>query len=200
MNSTERYRYRQSIGLCPICGKARPAEGASMCDRCREAKKTEARLRRAQAKQLGICPACFKTKLYVGEKVCPECYEKAKKYRDDHRQERADNQRKHRYDRPKDDTKCIHCRKRPPQKGYKSCAYCRARLRNKHRKIDLAPVERPSYGLCYFCGEPVIDGKKVCQRHYELSVANLRRASTKDHWWRKDEHIRYEHIKKGKIS
>ena len=44
-------------------------------------------------------------------------------------------------------------------------------------------AERPSYGLCYFCGKPVKEGfssygvrYRVCNEHYEKSMKAIERA------------------------
>ncbi len=188
-----------------MCGKRKPEDGRSLCRQCRAKCREEMRLRREQAVELGLCPRCQKVKLYVGEKKCPDCLEKQRQYRRSHRdsinqKQRIDNAKRM---ARRDKSKCIYCRKRPPEKGHKSCEYCRAERRaklNAKKAGRLTPMERPLYGLCYYCGEPVVDGKKVCQKHYDMSLSHLKRGSTKDHWWRKDEHMRYAHIKKGKIS
>lgn len=204
VGSTERYRYRKSIGLCPMCGNREPETGRSLCKQCQAKCREEQRLKREQANEFGMCPICRKVKLYVGERKCPDCLEKARKYAEKYRERHNELVRKYRKNHPKvDDGKCIYCHKRLPDDGYRSCAYCRAERRarvNARKKDKLTPMERPLYGLCYYCGEPVIDGKKVCQKHYDMCMSHLKRASTKDHWWRKDEHMRYEHIKKGKKS
>lgn len=187
-----------------MCGKGKPVTGGSLCRQCRAKCREEQRLRREQAAELHICPRCRKNKLYAGEKRCPECIEKARKYSVGYRERKNELQRTVYRARPKEnDGKCIYCHKRPPEAGHKSCAYCRASRRNKaaaRRGCRLTPSERPLYGLCYYCGEPVMDGKKVCKKHYDMSISHLKRASNQNHWWRKDEHMRYEHIKKGKIS
>lgn len=205
VGSTERYRYRKSIGVCPMCGKEKPEDGKSLCKQCRAKCREEARLRREQAIDLGLCPKCQKVRLYVGEKICPDCLEKARKFRESHRDDINRKQVIYHAKRmaERDETKCIYCQRRPPEPGYKSCEYCRAKLRKKYserRAGRLTPSERPRYGLCYFCGEPVVNGKKVCQKHYDMALEHLKRASTNGHYWRKDETKRYEDMKKGKIS
>lgn len=188
-----------------MCGKGKPVTGGSLCRQCRAKCREEQRLRREQAAELGLCPRCQKVKLYIGEKKCPDCLEKQREFKKSHRDYINQKQRIDYVKRKakRDESKCIYCQKRPPEPGYKSCEYCRAERRKKYNARmagRLTPMERPRYGLCYYCGEPVIDGKKVCQKHYDMSVSNLKRASNQNHWWRKDEHMRYEHIKKGKIS
>jgi hypothetical protein len=53
-------------------------------------------------------------------------------------------------------------------------------------------MERSSYGLCYMCKEPVMDGKRLCKKHYERAIANLPKVKTPqaDHWWQSDETLK----------
>jgi hypothetical protein len=42
-----------------------------------------------------------------------------------------------------------------------------------------------------------MDGKKLCQKHYEQAIANLAKAKAPKtaHWWRSDETKRYSNMK-----
>ncbi len=48
-------------------------------------------------------------------------------------------------------------------------------------------------GGCCFCGEPVLKGKKVCQKHYDMLVTNLKKANghinSEHHPFRRDNDI-----------
>lgn len=181
-----------------MCGKGKPVTGGSLCRQCRAKCREEQRLRREQAAELHICPRCRKNKLYAGEKRCPECIEKARKYSVGYRERKNELQRTVYRARPKEnDGKCIYCHKRPPEPGHKSCVYCRARRRRYWQKDGIDRSERVSYGLCYICGEPVMDGRKLCQKHYEQARTNLLKvkAPTTGHRWRADETKRYSSMK-----
>ena len=185
----ERYRLRKEMGLCPVCGKRKSATGGVLCEQCRNQRREDARLRREQAVDLQICPRCRKNRLYPGERRCPECTEKARQFNEKYRDRKNELQRVAYQAKPKEwDGKCRYCHKRPAEQGYKSCEYCRARRRRNKQKDGIDRMERPSYGLCHMCKEPVMDGKRLCRKHYERAIANLPKAKTPqaDHWWQKD--------------
>ena len=194
----ERYRLRKEMGLCPLCGKREPVPGGALCEQCRSRQKEEARLRREQAVDLQICPRCRKNRLYTGERRCPECVEKTRQRSIKYRERKNELQRAAYKAKSEEwDGKCIYCHKRPPEQGYKSCSYCRTRRRRYWKKDGIDRSERSSYGLCYMCTKPVMDGKKLCQKHYEQAIANLAKvkAPKTAHWWRSDETKRYSNMK-----
>lgn len=51
-----------------------------------------------------------------------------------------------------------------------ACLYkARDRAAKRRREVGIAP--RDSYtkeGNCFFCDEPVVQGKKTCKKHYEV--------------------------------
>ena len=67
---------------------------------------------------------------------------------------------------------CTRCRKRKADYGYKTCGICREKGRKykrvKYGKPDRS--ERYKQGLCYFCDNPIKDGYKVCEKHYQMNV------------------------------
>lgn len=77
---------------------------------------------------------------------------------------------------------CIICGKRDAKQGSHSCDRCiaKSRMRKEKKRREAGIFGRDSYtlnGKCYYCGEPVIDGKKTCQKHYEILLQNLLRVS-----------------------
>ena len=67
---------------------------------------------------------------------------------------------------------CVKCGKLPAKYGV-FCYECKLYMRKYDRRKIKQREKRgrefwASNGKCFFCGEPVINGKKVCERHYEL--------------------------------
>lgn len=200
-HNKETYYRLKSLGLCPECGKNRPTGGKALCDECYGKKNAETKMRKMQARSLGICPRCKKNRIYVGENACPDCMEKARQYHRDHSKEIAARKKKCTAKKKQwciENGICIYCHTRPVTPGLKSCAFCRPKYRKK-REHEIPAIERPSYGMCYYCGEPVIPGKKVCQKHYDIAMANRDKAmaayDSAKHKWRQDEQARHEKIR-----
>ena len=192
------YEKMKAEGRCPDCGQKVEEGGGVLCKECREKRNLETRLRKKQAKSLGICPRCMKNPIYVGENACPDCMKKARDNYQDHKETILEQGRGY-WKKAKEHDEangiCIWCRKRKATPGYKSCAFCRPK-HNKKRKYDIHPAERPSYGLCYRCGEPVVPGKRLCKKHYDMCLAVLKKpTNTENHVWNKDEKARHEKIR-----
>ena len=91
---------------------------------------------------------------------------------------------------------CTLCGKRPAKSGRKSCELClyKERIRRRanyieHGQDPLPRHERPAYGLCYICLEPVKNGYRLCEKCYTKRVRNMPTSSTKNHIWRKANQI-----------
>jgi len=67
---------------------------------------------------------------------------------------------------------CYRCRKRKADVGYKTCGICRTKLREKRRVENYKPSRKERYkqGLCFFCDNPIKQGYKVCDKHYQDCV------------------------------
>ena len=196
----ENYYRLKELGLCTECGKNKAADGKVMCEECLENKRAEQRARRAQAKKFGVCPRCFKEKIYVGETCCPTCDEKRRKNADGYKEKNLENQRKYYAQKINDILErglCRYCWARPATLGMTSCQICRERRKRYKKKDGIDRFERTSYGLCATCGEPAMEGKKLCKKHYDLAVSHLpKKVDNNGHIWGKDEHIRYEQWKR----
>lgn len=179
---------RKQKKLCISCGEPLDRDGVR-CKSCNEKhnkKNTEIRYWHQSNK---ICPRCAKNTLYGDEKTCPECnaYEYAinmqsrerlgkEHYNKVHR-EWAKNEHKKRIEKGI----CTRCGKRKADYGYKTCGICRAKIRNYKREKSTAEnrQERYSIGLCFFCDNPILDGYKVCKKHYEINMKNLQHPKCK---------------------
>lgn len=72
---------------------------------------------------------------------------------------------------------CTRCGKRKATNGYVTCAICRNKNADLKRvRSKTSPrSERVQNGLCYFCDNPVKTGYKVCEKHYQMSVENVKK-------------------------
>ena len=83
---------------------------------------------------------------------------------------------------------CRGCRKRKVAEGKTYCPVCLAKKRERGRiyrrekdnAIDRS--ERPNYGLCYTCGEPLDRKGRICARCAEIMKNNLPDQSDNSAW------------------
>lgn len=186
LTATERVRkfrqQRKDNGLCVLCGKELDRKGIR-CISCNNELNKYNRDTRAWRLEHRICPKCGKNDLFGDEKSCQECsaksYEVAMKSRkkkgtEHYNRLHAEWQRKE-YERRKENGICGRCGKRNADYGYKSCGICREKDRN-HKRIKYASTKRKEWienGLCFFCGEVVKPGYKVCENHYQSLLDKL---------------------------
>ena len=93
-------------------------------------------------KQGHFCTKCRKQDAYTlnGRSLCYECSVKdAKRHRD---KRISNNEKVRKHDREHRNSLiekgiCPKCKSRPLTKGYKSCAYCRAKIRKQNHKHNL---------------------------------------------------------------
>lgn len=178
----KRYENFKNNNKCVKCGKIRDGKTV-LCESCRVKTNKYTNETRKFLQDMGICPRCRKNKLYGDEKVCPECNAKAytnvintrdrERYNELHRQ-----WSKRQYEIDKANGICTRCRKRKAETGYVTCQYCRAKNRVKRENDkQVKRSERYLIGLCYFCDEPIKEGFKVCNKHYNLNVENQKKAN-----------------------
>ena len=121
---------RIARGMCPRCGKARPAPDRTLCRHCGEKRRNAARARCAKAKAASIP--------YGG--------------RDPERCRAFARDRSRRRDRARQDARtCTRCGTHPPVEGGTVCEPCRVARRDRERKQYAA---RRIAGLCGRCGAP----------------------------------------------
>lgn len=100
---------------------------------------------------------------------------------------------------------CPNCGR--PAKHGQLCTECyikkqRVHQREKEQRIQRGDPRRirAENGMCWYCDSPAMDGKKVCEAHYEALKnrtgfgSNSRRRD--HHPWEKDETARYAKIKR----
>ena len=131
---------RTARGMCPRCGKARPAPDRTLCRHCGEKRRKAERARCAKAKAAG--------KQYGGRD--PErCREFARD-----RGRRRDQARR-------DARTCTRCSTHPPIEGGTVCEPCRVARRDREREQYAA---RRTAGLCGRCGTPAPSDAAYCDR------------------------------------
>lgn len=173
---------RKEQGLCLKCGNPLDRDG-TYCVQCRKIITDQNTETRHFMQSIGICPRCQKNKLYGDEKQCPECSANGysltmrsrerlgrEHYNSVHREWSRNNHQKR-----IELGICTRCGKRKPDNGYKTCGLCRDKDRKRKEKNN-KPDRRERYknGLCYFCDNPIKDGYKVCERHYQMNIEKLK--------------------------
>lgn len=149
---------------------------------CANKKKIYQRETREFLRNMGLCPRCGKNKLFGNEKECSECsammYEINQRSKERRNITSMDYYRKD-IVRLKNDGLCRSCRKIKVAEGHTYCSTClekhRKRGRTYRRKKDnmIDRSERPNYGLCYTCGEPLDREGRVCMKCAERMITNL---------------------------
>ena len=131
---------RITRGMCPRCGKARPAPDRTLCRHCGEKRRNAERARCAKAKAAG--------KQYGG--------------RDPERCREFARDRSRRRDRARQDARtCTRCGTHPPIEGGTVCEPCRVARRDREREQYAA---RRAAGLCGRCGTPAPSDAAYCDR------------------------------------
>lgn len=178
----KRFKTRKEQGLCLKCGKSLDRDGV-YCVACRKYITEQEALLRHWYQDNGICPRCGKNSLIGDEKQCPECNAKMykintrsrKRLGKEHCNQQHNEWARKEHQRRISEGICTRCGKRKADSGYKTCGICRAKIRNyrriKYKKPDRS--ERQEQGLCYFCDNPVKEGYKVCEKHYQMNLEKL---------------------------
>ena len=123
--------------------------------------------------------------------MCYRCWETAYNARQKRKKSMTDEERQKVYQRNKErriqaleNGLCWYCGKRKVLDGRRECIDCytkrkrRAVLIYAETKDKNAAIreERLKNHLCTKCGAPAKDGYKVCERHYQISIANQKKA------------------------
>ena len=191
----QKYRELKEKKLCVYCYYKPAAEGKVGCEECNEKLRKRAKETRQWYKERGYCPRCMKNKLFGDEKNCPEClakaYEVNRKSKENRKVSNHDIYLKDK-ERLKELNICIGCRKNQRYEDHVYCENClikkreqRVKYIQKKKEGYISRSERPYYGLCYFCGEKIDDGKKICQSCSNRIVKNLpAKTDNSKHYWR----------------
>lgn len=181
--SKNTYQNRKENGLCVRCGKCTPEKGKVMCAECSKKQNVYQKKMRDFRKKLGFCPRCGKNKLFGEENACPECNAKEyvntmnsrKKNGKEHYNRIHSEWSKKEHQRRIEHGICTRCGKRRADFGFKTCSICRIKIREEKRIRYGKPDRRERYekALCYFCDNPIKEGYKVCEKHYQMNLQKL---------------------------
>jgi NMD protein affecting ribosome stability and mRNA decay len=137
-------------------------------------------------KSLGICVKCGQDDAMINAVLCPTCAEKRAQH-DKRRRERnleayrAQKAAAERIRRAKRKAAgvCMVCGRYPADTGMVICQYCRAKRKAKYlekrTETHIMRELRIEFGLCYTCGEPIKEGFKLCEKHWIMAAAQMRR-------------------------
>ena len=180
---------RKANGLCIDCGTELDRDGVR-CVKCNTKHNEKNNADRKWYIENGICPVCRDNFLFGDEKVCLECgaskYAETMKSRErlgrEHYNEVHKEWSKRTHHEMIERGICTRCRKRKADYGYKTGGGGREKIRNYKRIKYGKPYrsERYKQGLCYFCDNPIKDGYKVCEKHYQMNVEKANSNKAKD--------------------
>ena len=165
----------------------------------REAKNANLHDWRRQLKAHNMCIDCKKVDAYTlnGRARCFDCAEKyARKCRERRSEDRDAANQAHRAlrDRWRETGRCVNCgHEKPSYDHHMVCMPCRVKMynlkkRQREARDDWFPRGTP--GRCWFCLQPVMEGKKVCKKCYDARMPSLEkareaaRANNAKHIWR----------------
>lgn len=176
-----------------MCGREKTTDRV-MCEECAEKSRIATQETRKYYKSLGLCPRCGKNKLFGDEKNCPECrakmYEinkKSKKNQNFQQKEKIREYYKKYSKKIKEQGICRRCAKRKVAEGHIYCSQCLIKHRTeekKRRDLGIDRSERPNYGLCYFCGDPLDRAGRACKACSEKMKRNLPKKHFENKYWR----------------
>ena len=185
------FKDRVAKGLCGYCGKENDNLPLKYCKACAEKRSQQYKERKEYYERHGWCNVCGNHEKMENSKMCYHCWETAYKARQKRKKPMTDEQRQKVYQRNTakrrqnlENGLCWYCGKRKVLDGRRECIDCytkrkrRAVLIYAETKAKNAAIreERLKNHLCTKCGEPAKDGYKVCERHYQISIQNQKRA------------------------
>ena len=153
-------------------------------------------------KERGICPRCRKEKAVASGVCCFDCIEKKQEYDRMRYKKQLESDHKHREKKNarwaelcrqrREQGLCQRCGKRPAANNRVHCAMCLAKVRRYYNntRTDIPRSERPSYGLCYICGDEVFEGYGLCEKHYTQYAKRMAKLPRSErHPWEDDNRI-----------
>ena len=156
-------------------------------------------------KKLGICVECGSEDAWKGRTKCLCCLHLTKEASEVARSEASKKQRKKYLSKKRDLCIafgiCRECLKREVTEGKLRCGRCITKQKVRYEnKTPLKREDRTRLGLCYFCGERAVDGKKTCLKHYKVVSDNLKKSERKNeiHPWRKQDRMNIIRVQRWK--
>lgn len=174
MSDKNWYMKRRENHMCLSCGEY--AEG-QFCEKCRERVLQDRRLEYKRYRDLGICVECKTRDAQKGRARCEMCAAKnaERSYRIKPSTGTLEKNRE-RYQRYIEHGLCPKCSGRHKlEDGYRSCRFCRnyAKENQKKNSNSISIQIRQEEGICRFCDEKALSGKRTCQKHYENLLKNI---------------------------
>ena len=186
MGSTEYFKRRVSQGLCGACGKPNDRPDKTTCSACKDERVREIAEDRIWYKEHGICPRCHKNPIMGEEKVCVECNaynaNRIMKNRENNKEKYNEYMRNYQREQTRKRRElgiCTRCGKRKTDGVHAMCAICRGKNQTGTTGTENGN-ERVANGLCYWCGQPVKQGYRVCEKHYQMNIQKLDNGKTRE--------------------
>lgn len=134
-------------------------------------------------KTLGICTSCGKNKARLGKVLCEECAEKDAKRVKSYNKERKATYQKRKRELCDAFGVCTTCFKNDKYIG-QQCKECydkrHRKYKEKQKEKGVVPLyERLDMDLCYICGEPVVEGSTLCEKHLNIAKNNIAKGRKK---------------------
>lgn len=185
------FKDRVAKGLCGYCGKENDNLPLKYCKACAEKRSRQNKERKEYYERHGWCNVCGSPEKMENGKMCFRCWETAYNGRQKRKKPMTDEERQKVYQRNTEKRRkqlenglCWYCGKRKVLDGRRECIDCYAkRKREIAQKSSRKQAENAAIReewlknhLCTKCGEPAKDGYKVCERHYQISIANQKKA------------------------
>jgi len=143
-------------------------------------------------KSMGICPQCGTNKAAPHRVRCEECLLKNAESSEKQREGKPGTIRKQRHrsylknlrNIRKENGLCVWCGKPICSSSTVFCIDCKLKnqKKNEQRKSGIERNERPNYGFCYTCGEPLDRDGRVCKKCAEKMAANLPKNRNNINW------------------
>ena len=136
--------------------------------------------RREWYKARGICIACGKRDAVGRLTMCGECLYKANEATRNWASKNPGYWReaqKKRRQRLLEEGKCPKCGRENDNPGRKYCRACALKYRQYYHKTRVLKVKND--GVCRWCDQPVVEGKKLCAEHYARAVRSMAQARSK---------------------
>ena len=204
--SERHYRKRKDNGLCPRCGKELDREG-HYCSECLAKNREYRKNNRLFYKQNGLCSACGKEKAFGDEMQCISCREKHRRRKKETKEQRERYNEKFKeysrnlYKERIEQGICPRCGKRKVAYGRKKCQICLNKDAERHREKSYKKRNERDYRienhLCWYCGEPAMENKKICLSCHERCTENGKKSLRKNDYWKQDNKIIFMKNKKG---
>ena len=121
---------------------------------------------RADRRARGVCTTCGKREAAIGFVQCPECIERGANYAAKYRNRDRDawNAKARAWNKKRvAEGRCKCGRDAAPE--HTLCERCLLKRRQYNRRRYVRKIKPP--GVCKWCDEPAVEGKKLCAAHLE---------------------------------